>query len=226
MGIVKAILKCKQHKTENHTQKHKKQQQTIKNNSNKKAHTKNTNIKHKTKQQKNKNRKTNKTETQPSLDKYQGHILSSWYSTLVFLFFLFSGFRTPSVTWVEVRTNGTGGRGQYSLKPKPTGLVWGQGQKLWAMIHRTADRANSETNINKKTHKWHPKTRKTTLQFLLHTITTNKKLETQQKKNTFCSDPSMKGFRDDLKLNVIWKYRDLSGRVIGNIKLNYLDCKE
>ena len=51
-------------------------------------------------------------------------------------------------------------------------------------------------------------------------------LETQQKKNTFCSDPSMKGFRDDLKLNVIWKYRDLSGRVIGNIKLNYLDCKQ
>ena len=28
-------------------------------------------------------------------------------------------------------------------------------------------------------------------------------LETQQKKTTFCTDPSMKGFRDDLKLNVI-----------------------
>ena len=35
-----------------------------------------------------------------------------------FLFFGFSGCSTHFVTWAEVSNNGTGGQGQYSLKPK------------------------------------------------------------------------------------------------------------
>ena len=42
-----------------------------------------------------------------------------------------------------------------SIRPeaKTNKAVWSQGQKLGARIHRTADRANSETNINQKTKK-------------------------------------------------------------------------
>jgi len=48
-------------------------------------------------------------------------------------------------------------------------------------------------------------------------------LQTELMTNTFCTDPSMKTFRD-LKVDVIWKYLDLSGGFVGRIKLNYLDC--
>ena len=51
-------------------------------------------------------------------------------------------------------------------------------------------------------------------------------LQTQTMRTIFCTDPSMKSFRDDLKIDVIWKYVDLSGRVIGKVKLNHLDCVE
>ena len=45
-----------------------------------------------------------------------------------------------------------------SIQPeaKTNRAGWGQGQKLGARIHRTADRANSDTNINQKTKKNNP----------------------------------------------------------------------
>jgi len=45
----------------------------------------------------------------------------------------------------------------------------------------------------------------------------------EQMINIFCSDPSFKSFRD-LKVNVSWKYIDLNGRFVAQIKLNYMDC--
>jgi antitoxin component YwqK of YwqJK toxin-antitoxin module len=50
-------------------------------------------------------------------------------------------------------------------------------------------------------------------------------LQNQTMRTTFCTDPSMKSFRD-LKIDVIWKYVDLSRRVIGKVKLNHLDCNK
>lgn len=50
-------------------------------------------------------------------------------------------------------------------------------------------------------------------------------LQTQAMKTTFCTDPSVKLFRD-LKIDVTWNYVDLSRRVIGKVKLNSLDCVE
>ena len=104
-------------------------------------------------QHKPKNQKTRKPTQPRQIPRPHTVVLGQHVGLLVVWF---SGFRTPFVSWAGVRTNGTGGQGQYSLKPKPTGLVWGQGQKLGARIHRTADRANSETNINQQNKRKQP----------------------------------------------------------------------
>ena len=41
--------------------------------------------------------------------------------------------------------------------------------------------------------------------------------------NQFCTDPSMKTFRD-LGINVSWRYTDLYGVFMGKITLNKYDC--
>jgi len=41
--------------------------------------------------------------------------------------------------------------------------------------------------------------------------------------NAFCTDPSMNIYREN-HINVIWKYSDLMGKYIGEIKLNKNDC--
>ena len=48
-------------------------------------------------------------------------------------------------------------------------------------------------------------------------------LQTQIMTNTFCTDPSMKTYRD-LDIDVTWKYADSYGISLGNIKLNSGDC--
>ena len=50
-----------------------------------------------------------------------------------------------------------------------------------------------------------------------------KKSQSQQIKNSFCSDPDFEFYRK-YDVDVSWNYRDLEGNFVHSVKLNSSDC--